>query len=72
MRKAGLSELSNTNILVVLLIIGLIFLSQILNQQIQRVIELLSQAEVTKPLDFCPDSIKNLVKWGERENAYDN
>lgn len=72
MRKAGLSELSNTNILVVLLIIGLIFLSQTLDQQIQRVAELLSQAETMKPLDFCPNSIKNSTVWSERANAYDN
>jgi len=49
MRSGGLSELSSTNVLVVLLIIGLIFLSQAISQQIQKVADLLLQAEATTP-----------------------
>jgi len=47
MRRAGLSELSSTNMLVVFLLIGLVFLAQVISQQIQKVGELLSQAEAT-------------------------
>jgi len=47
MRGGGLAELSSTNMLVVFLIIGLIFLSQAISQQIQKVADLLSQAEAT-------------------------
>ena len=47
MRRGGLSELSSTNMLAVFLIIGLIFLSQVIGQQIQKVGELLLQAEAT-------------------------
>jgi hypothetical protein len=47
MRRAGLSELSSTNILVVFILIGLVFLAQAISQQIQKVAELLSQAEAT-------------------------
>ena len=47
MRRAGLSELSSTNVLVVFILIGLVFLAQAISQQIQKVAELLSQAEDT-------------------------
>jgi len=47
MRRAGLSELSSTNMLVVFILIGLVFLAQAISQQVQKVAELLSQAEET-------------------------
>jgi hypothetical protein len=72
MRRAGLSELSSTNMLVVLLIIGLIFLSQTLDQQIQKVAELLSQAEATKPfLTQHPKPDEKLATGSEGIDAHD-
>ncbi|MBO3802515.1 MAG: hypothetical protein JTT11_01355 [Candidatus Brockarchaeota archaeon] len=72
MRKAGLSELSSTNMLVVLLIIGLVLLSNALDRQIQKVADLLSQAEATKPFEIrdrgrgaCPAS------WSGSRDAHD-
>jgi hypothetical protein len=51
MRKAGLSELSSTNMLIILLVIGLVFLCQAISQQAEKVAALISQAVSTAPQD---------------------
>lgn len=73
MRKGGLSELSSTHMLVVFLIIGLIFLSQAISRQIQKVAELLSQAEATIPHEASgPHTQNRAITGGMIVDAHDN
>jgi len=72
MRRGGLTELSSTSMLVVFLIIGLIFLSQAISQQIQKVADLLLQAEETTPHEASGFHTSNrAITGGMLTNAYD-
>lgn len=59
MRKAGLSELSSTNMLIILLVIGLVFLCQAISQQAEKVAALISKAVSTAPQDTTIELMPN-------------
>lgn len=73
MRGGGLTELSSTNMLVVFLIIGLIFLSQAISQQIQNVADLLLQAEATTPYEASGSNTSDrAIAGGMITDAHDS